>query len=102
MTEFLSLQMAFGTGTYWEKDNPDDSYDNLMVEFLILAIERGYRHFDCADFYGTEREVGIAIRRSGLPRGGFYITVKVRDGMDNIEASLDASLQKFGVEKVDM
>ena len=49
------------------------------VAALLKAIEIGYRHIDTAQTYDTERQVGEAMRRSGLPRGAFFITTKVAD-----------------------
>ncbi|MBA2557560.1 MAG: aldo/keto reductase, partial [Chloroflexi bacterium] len=46
---------------------------------LLKAFEIGYRHVDTAQSYDTERQVGEAIRRSGLPREAFFVTTKVAD-----------------------
>src|SRR5258706_4495026 len=44
------------------------------------ALEAGFRHFDCAERYGNEREVGTALR-AGLAAGGIarediFVTTK--------------------------
>jgi diketogulonate reductase-like aldo/keto reductase len=39
------------------------------------AVDLGYRHFDTAELYGNEREVGRALR--GVPRADLFITSKV-------------------------
>jgi 2,5-diketo-D-gluconate reductase B len=69
------------------------------------AIRTGYRHIDTAAFYGNEREVGEAIRASGVKREEIFLTTKVRQ--DNLEAdkfarSLDNSLKLLGVPVVDL
>ena len=38
------------------------------VDATLAALEVGYRHIDTAQMYGNEKEVGEAVRRSGLPR----------------------------------
>jgi 2,5-diketo-D-gluconate reductase A len=38
------------------------------VDAVEAALSIGYRHVDTAAAYGNEREVGEAIRRSGLAR----------------------------------
>ena len=35
---------------------------------VLAALEAGYRHIDTAAMYGNEESVGVAIRRSGIPR----------------------------------
>ncbi|CAH0561256.1 unnamed protein product [Brassicogethes aeneus] len=52
------------------------------VETAILnAIEAGYRHFDCAWFYGNEKEIGNAfneaITKKLIKREDIFITSKV-------------------------
>ena len=44
---------------------------------VLNAIKAGYRHFDTAQAYANEKEVGEAIRESGIDRKGFFITSKV-------------------------
>jgi diketogulonate reductase-like aldo/keto reductase len=41
------------------------------------AIATGYRHVDTAAAYGNERQVGDAIRRSGIDRSEMFIKTKV-------------------------
>src|SRR5215212_1072047 len=43
------------------------------AEAVSEALEIGYRHIDTAEMYGNEREVGEAIRASGLDRGDVYV-----------------------------
>ena len=51
---------------------------------IEATIRNGYRHIDTAAFYGNEREVGEAIRASGVKREEIFLTTKVRQ--DNLEA----------------
>lgn len=60
------------------------------------ALSVGYRHIDTAQCYGNEREVGRAIKNSGLNREKIFVTTKLwggrgyRDTLDSIESSLRA------------
>ena len=62
-------QMAFGL----YKIPADDRGE----EIILNAIKAGYRHFDTASFYGNERTLGNALKRSGIPRNEFFIVSKV-------------------------
>jgi 2,5-diketo-D-gluconate reductase A len=44
------------------------------------ALEVGYRHIDTATIYGNEREVGRAVRDSGVPREQVFVTTKLPPG----------------------
>lgn len=57
---------AIGFGTY--KSN---------LESIMKAIEAGYRYFDSAFFYGTEKFIAEAISRSGIKRENFFIASKI-------------------------
>ncbi|GAB5377921.1 MAG: 2,5-didehydrogluconate reductase DkgB [Acuticoccus sp.] len=75
------------------------------LEALLAAIEIGYRHIDTAQSYGTEENVGEAVRRSGLPRGEIFITTKVADtnlGKDEVLPSIEKSLETLGVDTIDL
>jgi len=41
------------------------------------AVRLGYRHFDTAQMYGNEREVGEGIRASGIARNDVFVVTKV-------------------------
>lgn len=102
MTLKQLFQLGFGTGTAWYKDNPEDPLSPQLVELLKAALTKGYVHIDTADSYGTEREVGLAIQQSSIPREKLFITTKVQDGWKDVPAALDASLEKLGLEYVDL
>ncbi|GLB41058.1 putative aldo/keto reductase family protein [Lyophyllum shimeji] len=74
-----------------------------VVQMVKNALEIGYRHIDTAAMYDDEVSVGQAIRESKLPREEIFITTKLA-GKDHRRASaaLDRSLQKLGVEYVDL
>uniref|UniRef100_A0A7S1EHG2 NADP-dependent oxidoreductase domain-containing protein n=1 Tax=Hemiselmis andersenii TaxID=464988 RepID=A0A7S1EHG2_HEMAN len=46
-------------------------------ECVKEALGVGYRFLDCAQFYGNEKEVGLAIKDSGVPRENLYLASKV-------------------------
>ncbi|MDN3557702.1 2,5-didehydrogluconate reductase DkgB [Halomonas maura] len=75
------------------------------VEAVKSALAVGYRHIDTAQAYGNEAEVGQAIRESGLAREELFLTTKVwtdRLRRDDLIASLRESLERLGVERVDL
>lgn len=66
------------------------------VQSCLKALEVGYRHIDTAQFYANEKEVGEAIRKSGLPRNEVFVTSKILspgaspdDTYDKIVASIN-------------
>lgn len=58
--------LAYGTGTAWYKSSGDNSINRDLVEAIKTAIRLGYRHLDGAEVYGTEAELGVAIKESGF------------------------------------
>lgn len=50
---------------------------NQTERAVLDAIEIGYRHIDTAQVYGNEKEVGDAIRHSGVARDELFITTKL-------------------------
>lgn len=59
-----------GLGT-WELRGRD------CVRLVDQAIRLGFRHFDTAQMYGNEREVGEGVRASGIKRGDVFVVTKV-------------------------
>jgi 2,5-diketo-D-gluconate reductase B len=67
------------------------------------AIGVGYRHIDSAQYYGNEKEVGNAVRNSGLPRDDFFITTKIwPDNFKRVSAATQESLKRLNMEYVDL
>lgn len=69
------------------------------------ALEVGYRSIDTAAAYGNEREVGEAIRASGLDRGEVFVTTKLwnRDqGRESARDAFEASFERLGLDYVDL
>ncbi|MFG2564162.1 aldo/keto reductase [Streptomyces sp. NPDC048567] len=69
------------------------------------ALDAGYRSIDTAAVYGNERGVGRAIADSGLPREELFVTTKLWNadqGYDQALAAFDASLDKLGLDHVDL
>jgi 2,5-diketo-D-gluconate reductase A len=69
------------------------------------AIEVGYRHIDTATGYSNEREVGAAIRASGVPREELFVTTKLRNdhhAAGDVEAAFQRSLDALEIGHVDL
>ena len=67
------------------------------------ALEVGYRHLDTATMYRNEREVGQALRDSGLDRGEVFVTTKLQPGnAGRARATLAESLRALGTSYVDL
>lgn len=56
----------------------DTKKDSALVEAIQKAINVGFTHLDGAEAYGTEAELGEAIKKSKVPREKLFITTKVR------------------------
>jgi 2,5-diketo-D-gluconate reductase A len=80
--------------------------DPAETERIVIdALEAGYRHIDTAAIYGNEEGVGRAIAASGIPRDELFITTKLWNddqGTDSAFAAIDRSLDKLGLDFVDL
>jgi 2,5-diketo-D-gluconate reductase A len=87
-----------GFGVYQIK--PEDT-----LKATTSALEIGYRHIDTAQMYGNEREVGLAVRESGIPREDVFVTSKVNNNRlerDDMLRSFDTSLADLGFDYLDL
>ncbi len=73
------------------------------------ALEAGFRHFDCAERYGNEREVGEALQ-AGLAAGGIarqdiFVTTKLWNSNhrpERVTPAFEASLDRLGLNYLDL
>jgi diketogulonate reductase-like aldo/keto reductase len=77
----------------------------LTAETVVAALNAGYRHIDTARKYGTEGEVGDAIRHSGVARSEIFLTTKVSH--ENLRPadfarSVEQSLKALQTDYVDL
>src|ERR1700722_8363593 len=73
----------------------------ITVSATRAALEAGFRHFDCAERYRNEREVGEALQ-AGLAAGGIareemFVTTKLwntNHRPERVKPAFEASLER--------
>src|ERR1700745_3614456 len=73
------------------------------------ALEAGFRHFDCAERYGNQSEVGRALQ-AGLAAGGIareeiFVTTKLWNSNhrpERVEPAFEASLDRLQLNYLDL
>ncbi|MFB6132069.1 MAG: aldo/keto reductase [Halanaeroarchaeum sp.] len=100
--EFVTLDgesvPAVGLGT-WQMET------DTAREAVGTGLDLGYRHVDTAQLYDNETGVGRAIAESAVDRESVFLTTKVNPShrtVSNIVASVEASLDRLGVDHVDL
>ena len=81
----------------------------VTITATMDALEAGFRHFDCAERYRNEREVGEALQ-AGLAAGGIarediFVTTKLWNSNhrpERVEPAFDASLERLGLNYLDL
>ncbi len=89
----------FGLGVYLTKSGQE------CVNAVTWALEAGYRHIDTAKIYGNEKEVGEAVRNSGIERDELFIKTKLWNDDHGYESALkafDKSLKTLNTDYIDM
>jgi 2,5-diketo-D-gluconate reductase A len=69
------------------------------------ALEIGYRHIDTAQMYRNEKQVGEAVRSSGIERAQVFVTSKINNNKldrDSMLRSFDRTLADLGSEYLDL
>jgi diketogulonate reductase-like aldo/keto reductase len=87
-----------GVGT-WQMET------EIAYESVSTALDVGYRHVDTAQLYENEDGVGDAIADADVDRSEIFLTTKVdptNRTVDDIVASARESVDRLGVEQVDL
>ena len=73
------------------------------------AVEAGFRHFDCAERYRNEREVGEGLRAgmaaAAIVRQDLFITTKLWNSNhrpERVRPAFEASLDRLGLDYLDL
>jgi glycerol 2-dehydrogenase (NADP+) len=87
---------AVGLGTWQSKPGE-------VEEAVESALRCGYRHIDTALAYGNEKEVGVGMRASGVPREEIWLTTKLDNAWHKrVADGIDESLKNLGTDYVDL
>jgi len=89
---------ALGLGVF--QSSPEDT-----VGAVETALNTGYRLIDTAAAYFNEREVGEGIRRANVDRADIFVETKLwitNYGFDSALRAFDISLNKLGIETLDL
>jgi diketogulonate reductase-like aldo/keto reductase len=89
---------ALGLGVF--QTPPDETRAAVRA-----ALDAGYRHIDTAAAYGNEREVGEAVRASGVDRSDVFLDTKIwisDYGYDETLHGFQKSAGKLDVDQIDL
>lgn len=95
--------VGFGTWAF-EAGPTDPAKPEWIKDALKVAFDAGYRHLECAWFYGVDREIGQAIREYGIPRSEVFICSKVWPNFyhpEKVELCCDKILAGMETDYVD-
>jgi 2,5-diketo-D-gluconate reductase A len=76
-----------------------------VQEGIEQWLSLGGRHIDTADDYGTQPDVGRALKTAGLPRAEVFITTKIPGPIGKqavIDKIINTALPQLGVEYIDL
>ena len=79
------------------------------IEATRYALEAGFRHFDCAERYRNENEVGVALQEGmaacGIAREDIFVTTKLwntNHRPERVEPAFEASLKRLRLDYLDL
>ena len=95
---------SIGLGTF----GSDHVTHPQMAEAVLGAGRIGYRHFDCAEVYGNESEIGHSLQllqKSGIQREELWINSKVwnnHHAPQDVVKACENSLRKLQLDYLDL
>ena len=86
----------YGLGTY-------SLHDDECRDSVTAALNSGVRLIDTAHAYGNEKEIGEAIRASGIPREEIFVITKLYPNQfSDPEAAIEEALENLDLGYIDM
>ncbi|EEP82522.1 predicted protein [Uncinocarpus reesii 1704] len=91
-----------GLGTF--QVDPSVYPEGSVKASVLHALKLGYKHIDAALAYGwgaVERDIGAAIRESGVPREELFVVTKLHNcfhAPEDVEVGMDMSLKNLGLD----
>jgi alcohol dehydrogenase (NADP+) len=102
LTHGVGQMPALGFGTLI----PDAA---VTISATKYALEAGFRHFDCAERYQNEREVGEALQAGfatgGIAREDIFVTTKLwntNHRPERVEPAFEGSLERLRLNYLDL
>jgi len=115
MTESSDLRLTRIALNNGSASMPALGFGTLIPDTVVTisatrdALEAGFRHFDCAERYRNEREVGEALHAGlaaeGMAREDIFVTTKLwntNHRPERVGPAFEASLQRLGLEYLDL
>jgi alcohol dehydrogenase (NADP+) len=115
MTESSDLRMKRLLLSHGGGQMPALGFGTLIPDAALTitatrdALEAGFRHFDCAERYRNEREVGEALQAGladgGIPREDIFVTTKLWNSNhrpERVESAFEGSLRRLKLNYLDL
>ncbi|KAG0597858.1 hypothetical protein M758_12G025900, partial [Ceratodon purpureus] len=85
-----------------------DIEKELCKTVVAIALDVGYRHFDCAHWYGNDKEVGEVLFEAfekGLSRNEIFVTSKfwcTTTSANHVQEAINTSLKNLKLDYLDL
>ncbi len=77
-------------------------FGEQITNNVAFALTHGYELIDTANRYGNEVEVGLGIKKSGIPRENVFIETKLGPTLYENNEAIDGTLKRLDVDYIDL